>query len=87
MNNIKFQIEICNGSLNNDPFFVTQSPFPFNVSVGDEIAGDALGQLQNEIGQSLEEGMLKVHAVRQYFFKSDGEMAARNLRIAVEIIK
>ena len=84
MQNIKFQIELSHGSLERDPFFMTQSPFPFAVSVGDEISGDALLGFQRALGADVKEDGLRVTAVRHYLFSSDGTTAARNIRLAVE---
>ena len=91
-NTYSYQIEVSEGTLDNDPFFSTQSPHPFSISVGDEIAGDARVRLQNLqplTGPIRVVGPIRivVVAVRHDLFFSTGTLPTRNLRVAVELTK
>lgn len=81
---IKYQVELCLNSLDADTFFTTQSPHPFCIAVGDEIAGDAIPALErNESVKLNDRQRLVVKALRHYLFTSDGSLPARNLRLMV----
>jgi hypothetical protein len=81
---IKYQIELSLDTLDADPFFTTQSPHPFAVSVGDEVDGDVVADLKrNEDVDVGSDERLVVQAIRHFLFSSDGSLPARNLRVAI----